>query len=124
VAGQRRMQAASDIFLDWFRTAHGHDYYVRQFRDMKVSAEVETFRPGTLLPVLAQTTGNFPAVILTALLFALFHHSRRARQTSATRDARTRRRGSQCIKMSKLRHHLEGKSRNNDGFSDLLDECR
>ena len=49
VAGQRLMQAASDIFLGWFRSAHGHDYYVRQFRDMKVSAEVETFRPSTLV---------------------------------------------------------------------------
>jgi len=49
VAGQRLMQAASDIFLGWLRTAQGHDYYVRQFRDMKVSAEVETFRPGTLV---------------------------------------------------------------------------
>ncbi len=43
VTGQRLMQAASDIFLGWFRSAQGHDYYVRQFRDMKVSAEVETF---------------------------------------------------------------------------------
>jgi len=49
VTGQRLMQAASDIFLGWLRTAHGHDYYVRQFRDMKVSAEIETFRPGTLV---------------------------------------------------------------------------
>jgi uncharacterized protein (DUF2252 family) len=49
VAGQRLMQAASDIFLGWFRSAHGHDYYVRQFRDMKVSAEIETFRPSTLI---------------------------------------------------------------------------
>jgi len=49
VTGQRLMQAASDIFLGWLRTAQGHDYYVRQFRDMKVSAEVETFRPGTLV---------------------------------------------------------------------------
>jgi uncharacterized protein DUF2252 len=49
VAGQRFMQAASDIFLGWFRSANGHDYYVRQFRDMKVSAEVETFLPGTLV---------------------------------------------------------------------------
>ena len=49
VAGQRLMQAASDIFLGCFRSAHGHDYYVRQFRDMKVSAEVETFRPRTLI---------------------------------------------------------------------------
>ena len=49
VTGQRLMQSASDIFLGWFRTDEGHDYYVRQFRDMKVSAEVETFLPGTLV---------------------------------------------------------------------------
>jgi len=48
VEGQRMMQAASDIFLGWART-HKHDYYIRQFRDMKVSAEIETFRPGTLV---------------------------------------------------------------------------
>ena len=48
VEGQRVMQAASDIFLGWARTRK-HDYYFRQFRDMKVSAEVETFRPGTLV---------------------------------------------------------------------------
>jgi hypothetical protein len=48
VQGQRVMQAASDIFLGWARTGQ-HDYYFRQFRDMKVSAEVETFRPGTLV---------------------------------------------------------------------------
>jgi len=48
VEGQRVMQAASDIFLGWARTT-GHDYYLRQFRDMKVSAEVETFRPSTLV---------------------------------------------------------------------------
>jgi uncharacterized protein (DUF2252 family) len=48
VAGQRQMQAASDIFLGWSSTM-GHDYYVRQFRDMKVTAEVETFKPSTLV---------------------------------------------------------------------------
>jgi uncharacterized protein (DUF2252 family) len=48
VEGVHVMQAASDIFLGWARTK-GHDYYVRQFRDMKVSAEVETFRPSTLV---------------------------------------------------------------------------
>jgi uncharacterized protein (DUF2252 family) len=48
VEGQRLMQGASDIFLGWARTKH-HDYYLRQFRDMKVSAEIETFKPGTLV---------------------------------------------------------------------------
>ncbi|WP_295449546.1 DUF2252 domain-containing protein [uncultured Thiodictyon sp.] len=48
VEGQRLMQAASDVFLGWSST-QGHDYYVRQFRDMKVSADVETFKAGTLV---------------------------------------------------------------------------
>jgi len=34
--------------------------------------EESLFR-GTLLPVLAQSTGNVPAVIITALVFAVFH---------------------------------------------------
>ena len=41
VVGQRMMQAASDILLGW-STIDGRDYYVRQLRDMKFSAEVET----------------------------------------------------------------------------------
>jgi len=45
VMGQRLMQAASDIFLGWFRTNDDHDYYVRQLRDMKVAPELETFSP-------------------------------------------------------------------------------
>jgi uncharacterized protein (DUF2252 family) len=49
VCGQRLMQAASDIFLGWFRSARGHNYYVRQFRDMKVCADPESFRPDTLV---------------------------------------------------------------------------
>jgi uncharacterized protein (DUF2252 family) len=48
VEGQRLMQGASDIFLGWARTKK-HDYYLRQFRDIKVSAEIETFRSGTLV---------------------------------------------------------------------------
>jgi uncharacterized protein (DUF2252 family) len=40
VLGQRLMQAASDIFLGWFRSDDRH-YYVRQLRDMKGSAEIE-----------------------------------------------------------------------------------
>lgn len=49
VIGQRFMQAASDIFLGWLRLPDGRDYYVRQLRDMKVAAEIETFRPQTLV---------------------------------------------------------------------------
>jgi uncharacterized protein (DUF2252 family) len=45
VIGQRLMQAASDIFLGWARTPDGHDFYVRQLRDMKVAPELETFSP-------------------------------------------------------------------------------
>jgi len=41
VVGQRLMQAASDIFLGWTRAANGRDVYVRQLRDMKMSAIIE-----------------------------------------------------------------------------------
>jgi hypothetical protein len=44
VAGQRLMQAASDIFLGWDRFSYEgntRDYYVRQLRDWKGSADVE-----------------------------------------------------------------------------------
>jgi uncharacterized protein (DUF2252 family) len=43
VVGQRLMQAASDIFLGWLRAeaADGEqDYYLRQLRDWKLSAEI------------------------------------------------------------------------------------
>jgi hypothetical protein len=43
VIGKRLMQAASDIFLGWFRSRKGHDYYVRQLRDMKFSFPVEGY---------------------------------------------------------------------------------
>ncbi|MGW6200519.1 DUF2252 domain-containing protein [Kribbella sp. NPDC055110] len=48
VTGQRLMQAASDIFLGWMRadTADGEqDYYVRQLRDWKLSADIENLNP-------------------------------------------------------------------------------
>jgi uncharacterized protein (DUF2252 family) len=46
VAGQRLMQAASDIFLGWQRSqvdpdGRPHDFYVRQLRDGKASADIE-----------------------------------------------------------------------------------
>jgi uncharacterized protein (DUF2252 family) len=44
VVGQRLMQAASDIFLGW-TSFRGHDYYVRQFRDMKGSVQIEAMQP-------------------------------------------------------------------------------
>jgi uncharacterized protein (DUF2252 family) len=50
VHGQRLMQAASDAFLGWV-TGTGkrrHEFYVRQLRDMKGSAEVETMTPARL----------------------------------------------------------------------------
>ena len=45
VVGQRLMQSASDIFLGWSRGPRGRDFYVRQLRDMKVSADVESQTP-------------------------------------------------------------------------------
>jgi uncharacterized protein (DUF2252 family) len=41
VTGQRLMQSASDIFLGWTHGRLGRDFYVRQLRDMKMSAQTE-----------------------------------------------------------------------------------
>jgi uncharacterized protein (DUF2252 family) len=49
VAGQRLMQAASDIFLGWLRGKAGRDYYWRQLRDMKGSAKIEGMSPAELV---------------------------------------------------------------------------
>ena len=50
VAGQRLMQASSDIFLGWQRIQAGldgrtRDFYVRQLRDWKYSVEIALLRP-------------------------------------------------------------------------------
>lgn len=52
VEGQRLMQAASDAMLGWQRT-HGidgvqRDFYIRQLRDWKGSAVIETMHPDTM----------------------------------------------------------------------------
>jgi uncharacterized protein (DUF2252 family) len=49
VAGQRLMQAASDIFLGWLRGTGGRDFYSRQLKDMKGSANVEGMSPDELI---------------------------------------------------------------------------
>ena len=53
VAGQRLMQASSDIFLGWHRIAAGldgrqRDFYVRQLRDWKFSIDTDAMVPGGL----------------------------------------------------------------------------
>jgi uncharacterized protein (DUF2252 family) len=50
VQGQRLMQAASDAFLGWVTgTGERHrEFYVRQLRDMKGSAAIETMPPARL----------------------------------------------------------------------------
>jgi uncharacterized protein (DUF2252 family) len=53
VAGQRLMQAASDIFLGWQHTDAGldgqsRDFYIRQLRDWKFSLEIEAMIPAGL----------------------------------------------------------------------------
>lgn len=41
VTGQRLMQSASDIFLGWAQGKNGRHFFVRQLRDMKLSAPIE-----------------------------------------------------------------------------------
>jgi len=50
VAGQRLMQASSDIFLGWQRIEAGldgrqRDFYVRQLRDWKFSVDIQAMIP-------------------------------------------------------------------------------
>jgi uncharacterized protein (DUF2252 family) len=48
VRGQRLMQAAGDIFLGWQRADPAGDYYVRQLRDWKGSADIEQMNPSAM----------------------------------------------------------------------------
>ena len=43
VMGQRLMQSASDMFLGWVTGTKGRHFYIRQLRDVKLGALVETF---------------------------------------------------------------------------------
>jgi uncharacterized protein (DUF2252 family) len=53
VEGQQIMQAASDVFLGWASDEGGRDFYVRQFKDMKGSAEISSLSPSALREYLA-----------------------------------------------------------------------
>jgi uncharacterized protein (DUF2252 family) len=44
IAGKRLLQSATDIFVGW-GTMGGNDYYVRQFRDMKIIPSTELIAP-------------------------------------------------------------------------------
>jgi Uncharacterized protein conserved in bacteria (DUF2252) len=53
VVGQRLMQAASDMFLGWHGSRLGpgstpYDYYIRQLRDWKASAEIAAMTPAMM----------------------------------------------------------------------------
>ena len=60
VAGQRLMQAASDIFLGWQRVpgydGQSRDFYIRQLRDWKGSADVDSMT-ATAMAVYARWCG-------------------------------------------------------------------
>ena len=45
VEGQQLMQASSDVFLGWTSAVAGHQYYVRQLKDMKASVDVASLGP-------------------------------------------------------------------------------
>jgi len=44
INGKRLMQSATDIFAGW-GSLHGRDYYVRQFRDMKIIPTTDLIAP-------------------------------------------------------------------------------
>jgi uncharacterized protein (DUF2252 family) len=49
VNGYRLTQSASDIFLGWAKGWRGQHVYVRQLRDMKITAQTELFSPGFMV---------------------------------------------------------------------------
>ena len=61
VSGQRLMQAAGDVFLGWLSIDDApdggtHDYYVRQLRDWKGSADIDAMVP-TSMGIFAELCG-------------------------------------------------------------------
>jgi hypothetical protein len=44
ITGKRTVQTATDIFVGW-GSLHGNDFYVRQFRDMKIIPRLELIGP-------------------------------------------------------------------------------
>lgn len=48
VQGQRLMQSASDIFLGWSKSVRDHEYYWRQFHDMKGSVDIASMSPNRM----------------------------------------------------------------------------
>ena len=62
VAGQRLMQAASDIFLGWQRVTgldgQVRDFYLRQLRDWKGSADVDTMAATLMADVRPDLRGD------------------------------------------------------------------
>ena len=44
ISGKRLLQSATDIFVGW-GSLHGRDYYVRQFRDMKIIPRTDLIAP-------------------------------------------------------------------------------
>jgi uncharacterized protein (DUF2252 family) len=56
VQGQRLMQPASDLFLGWATGPQGRHFYMRQLRDVKLSALVETY-DAEMLAIYARACG-------------------------------------------------------------------
>jgi uncharacterized protein (DUF2252 family) len=56
VQGQRLMQPASDLFLGWATGPQGRHFYMRQLRDVKLSAHIETY-DAAMLSIYAKACG-------------------------------------------------------------------
>ena len=48
VVGHRMMQTATDIFLGWTRGVNGRNFYIRQLRDIKMSAIIDDWDAGMM----------------------------------------------------------------------------
>ncbi len=48
IVGQRLIQSASDSFLGWTQSQRGNHFYIRQLRDMKISADIDSWHDQVL----------------------------------------------------------------------------
>lgn len=119
VEGQRLMQSASDLFLGWTTGPNGRHFYVRQLRDMKVSAELETFDEDTfaayarvcgraLARAHAKASGQAPLINgyigkSDTLAEALWHYA----QAYATQNERDFERFQQACRQGRLQARSE-----------------
>ena len=122
VAGQRIMQASSDIFLGWLSVDESivgaaRDYYVRQLRDWKGSAAIEAMNERGLTvytQLCAATLAHAHARSGDRIAIASYLGSRRRLRPGAARLLRSLRRAERA-RLRRTRRRRPGRARGGGG---------